>query len=86
MKQAIQLPIPFEDFEQRSTVIVNHAEPSQAPAAPALDRLEHRAIAAGSSLAARAIRLVPSLALIGQAALLVSFGFSLVFLAAIIGG
>ena len=90
MRQATQLPIPFEDLDPAT-----RQEPSQAPCAAAphflyFEGAELRALEALAAAAAKAKHaakaLVPSLALFALAALFVSFGFALMFLAAIIGG
>lgn len=90
MKQATQLPIPFEDIDP-----IVRQEPSEVPGAADIhflhfDATELRALNALSGAVARAAAkakaLVPSIMLLAQAAGLVAFGFGIVFLAAIIGG
>lgn len=89
MKQATQLPIPFEDPES-----ITRQKPSQVPAADVhflyFEGAELRALKALSAAAAKAKpaakALIPSVILFAQATLFVSFGFALVFLASIIGG
>ena len=90
MKQATQLTIPFADLDP-----VTRPEPSQATGAADTHFLyfegaELRALSALSEAAAKASAkakaLIPSLALLAQATLILSSGFALMFLAAIIGG
>ena len=90
MKQATQLPIPFEDLDP-----ITRQEPSEVPGAADTHFLyfegaELRALNALAAAAAKAKSaakaIVPSLVLFAQAALFVSFGFALMFLTAIIGG
>ena len=83
MKQAIQLEIPFG----------GQALPMPAPASGSspvkslsTDAAELRLLAAVRSAAALVRAARPSLVLFAQAAGLVAFGFSLVFISAIIGG
>ena len=72
MKQAIQLQF---DFGQEAT--------AAAPSPAALDRIEHRALTGMSALIAAAR---PYVGLTAAAFLSLAFGFSLMFIAAIIGG
>ncbi|MBR1503509.1 MAG: hypothetical protein IJ618_06475 [Prevotella sp.] len=86
MKQVTQLQIPFDDYE----IVSSEPLKPQAPAAAVSDFIYYslELPAYDSALRAAAVlkSLIPSLALFALAALFVSFGFSLMFLAAIIGG
>ncbi len=81
MKQVIQLPIPFDDLEP-----ITRPEPSQVPAAHVSECLYSIELRAYGSVAALLRRSMSFLITCFQAALIVSFGFALMFLAAIIGG
>ena len=86
MRQAIQLPIPF-DFEQQAEGV----QPSAVPGAAGVhflsfDAAELRALTTVRKAAMTAKTLIPSLVLPAQAALFVSFSFALMFIAAVIGG
>ena len=90
MKQATQLPIPFEDLDPAT-----RQELPQAPGAADIhflyfDGAELRALnalaGAAAKAAAKAKSLIPSLVLFAQAALCVSFGFAIMFIASVIGG
>ena len=87
MKQATQLPIPFEDLDP-----VTRPEPSQVPGAADTHFLyfegaELRALnALAAAVAKGATKADTTLAFFAQAALFISFGFALVFIAVIIGG
>lgn len=86
MKQATQLQIRFEDLDP-----IARQEPSEVPGAADIHFLrfedaELRALNALAGAAAKAKALIPSLVLFAQAALFVSFGFVLMFFAALIGG
>lgn len=83
MKQAIQLEIPFDG--QALTAATPVAGSSQVKSIPT-DAAELHVLAAVRRAAGTALAALPSLKLAAQAVACVAFGFSLMFLSAIIGG